>query len=258
MGDRSRRLGVIFGLYAAAALVLGTAAAAEPNVRSIAVGLNYENLTRTVVWKGDAASSRIKGSLISARADLGLAKDIIVSLSAGVVLTDFQGLAFSGLPIRLEYDAPALKGISFGAEIVAPLLKFSEFEISGTGRLVYSFGLSKTWALEGFAVDGSASGRSSWMEAAAGPRLTYRQFKGFAPYLEVSARWLHASFKMTETLEDLVGTETKRVRGDLSFSAALGADVTLSDHLSLRAKAGILPYSGGVDGLLSAGFAYKF
>lgn len=258
MGDRSRLLGVVLGLGAAAALAAGPAAAAEPNVKSIAVGLTYENLSRTIVWKDDDAPSRITGRLISARADLGLAKDIVLSLSAGAVLTDFRGLAFTGLPIGLEYDAAPLLGLAFGAEVVAPLIRFSSFEISGTGRFVYSFGMSKTWPLEGFAVEGSASGRSSWMEAAAGPRLTYRRLKGVVPYLEVQARWLRASFEMTETLEDLGGTETKRVHGDLSFGAALGADISLSGRLSLRAKAGLVPRSGGVDALASAGLAYTF
>lgn len=258
MGDRSRRLGVFLGLFAAAALAAGPAAAAVSNIRSIAVGLNFENLTRTVVWKGDPAAARIAGNLIAARADLGLAKDILISFSAGIVLTDYRDLSFAGLPISLAYDASPLLGLSFGAEVVAPLAKFSEFEIAGTGRIVYSFGMSKTWPLEGFAVDGTAEGRSSWLEAAVGPRLTYRQFKGVAPYLEVALRWLGASFRMTETLGDLGGTETKRVGGDLSFSAAAGADVTLSGRLSLRAKAGVLPYPGGMDGLVSAGLAYTF
>jgi len=257
MGDRSRRLGVVLGLWAAAALGAGAAAAAEPNVKSIAVGLTYENLPRTAAWRGDAASSRIRGQLIAARVDLSLVKGAVLSFSAGAVLTGFRGLTFSGLPISLEYEAAPLLGLAFGAEVVAPLAKFPDFEISGTGRLVYSFGMSKTWPLEGFQVEGRATGRSSWLEAAAGPRLTYRKLKRAAPYIEVQARWLLAAFKMAETLGDLGGSEAKHA-SDVSVSAALGADVALTGRLSLRAKAGILPRSGGLDGLLSAGLAWTF
>lgn len=257
MGERSRRLGAVLGLWAAAALAAGAAAAAEPNVKSIAVGLAYENLARTVVWKGDAAPSRIGGQLIFARADLVLAKGAVLSLSAGAVLTDFRGLTFSGLPISLEYDAAPLLGLAFGAEVVAPLAGFSGFEISGTGRVVYSFGMSKTWPLEGFTVEGGAEGRSSWLEVAAGPRLTYMKLRRVSPYLEVQARWLLAAFKMAETLGDLAGSEAKHA-SDLSFSAALGADVALTGRLSLRAKAGVSPRPGGLDGLFSAGLACAF
>lgn len=258
MGDRNRRLKAFLGLVAAAALFAGPVRAAVPNVRSIAVGLGVEDLTRTVFWKGDPAASRIGGDVIAARADLGLARGILISFSAGIVLTDFRDLSFTRLPIGLAYDASPLLGLSFGAEVVAPLKKFSEFEIAGTGRIVYCFGMSRTWPLEGFAVDGSAEGRSSWLEAAVGPRLTYRPLKRLAPYLEAALRWLGASFRMTETLGDLDGTETKRVRGDLSLSAAAGADVILTGRLTLRAKAGVLPYRGGMDGLVSAGLAYTF
>lgn len=257
MPERSRRRAFAFGVIAAFGLFAGPAAAGV-NVRSIMVGLNFESLTRTVVWKGDPAASRIGGNLIAARADLGLVKGVLVSFSAGMVLTDFQGLSFTGLPITLAYDASPLLGLSFGAEAVAPLKEFSGFEIAGAGRVVYSFGMSKTWPLEGFAVDGEAVGRSSWLEAAVGPRLTYRRFAGVVPYLELAVRWLGASFRMTETLADLEGAESQRVGGDLSFSASLGGDVVLSDRLTLRAKGGVLPRAGGIDGLVSLGLGYTF
>jgi hypothetical protein len=240
------------GLAPAQAAVLGL------KVKPLAAGLTYESLSRTVVWKGDAASSRIQASLISARAELGFGKSVVVSLSAGLTLTDFKGLAFDSLPVNLQFDGPALKGFSLGAEAVAPLLKLSDFEISGTGRFVYSFGMSKTWSLEGFAVEGKAVGSSSWAEAALGPRVSYLFFGRVVPYVEVCARWLGAGFAMTETLADLVGKETKRVRGDFSFSAVLGADAAVTDHIAVKGRAGVLPYAGGVDSLLSIGVLYKF
>jgi opacity protein-like surface antigen len=258
MRELKRRIRHILCLGVAVALSAGQAAAVEPNIKTIAAGLSYENFSRTLVWKGDTASSRIQANLISARADFGFAKGIVVSLTAGLVLTDFKALTFSALPISLQYDGAPLKGFAFGAEVVAPFLKLSDFEIAGTGRIVYSFGMSKTWPLEGFAVDGKASGESSWFEMAAGPRVSYHFFGRVVPYLEFCARWLGAGFKMTETLEDLDGTEKKQVRGDFAFSAALGADAAVTDRISIKAKAGILPFAGGVDGLISIGVMYKF
>jgi hypothetical protein len=261
MRDRRMRIrGVLAGLALSAAIGLAPAQAAVGalKIKPYAAGLSYESLGRTVVWKGDAASSKIQASLISARAEFGFGKGILVGLSAGLVLTDFKGLTFTSLPISLQFDAPPLKGFFLGAEAVAPVLKFSDFEISGTGRFVYSFGMSKTWPIEDFAVAGQAVGRSSWTEAALGPRISYLFFGRIVPYVEVSVRWLGAEFGMTETLSDLVGKETKRVRGDFSFSAVLGADFSATDRIAVRARAGILPFAGGIDSLLSVGVLYKF
>ncbi len=261
MRDRRERIRSILAsltLCAAIGLAPAHAAIIGLKVKSLAAGVFYENLSRSVVWKGDAASSKIQAGLISARAELGFGQGVIVSFSAGLALTDFKGLTFSALPVTLQFDAPPLKGFSLAAEAVAPFLKFSDFEISGTGRVVYSFGMSKTWPIEGFAVPGEAAGRMSWAEASVGPRVSYVFSGGIVPYLEVRVHWLGAAFKMTETLGDLVGNETKRVRGDFSFSAALGADASVTDRIVVKARAGILPFAGGVDSLLSVGILYKF
>ncbi len=258
MGDRKDRIRAVWVLCAALGLAAGQAAAAEPNIKTLAAGLSYENFSRTVVWKGDAASSGIQASLITARAEFGFTRGLVASLSAGFVLTDFKTLAFTGLPVSLAYEGPPFLGFSLGAEVVAPIHEFADVEISGTGRIVYSFGMSRTWPLEGFAVEGEAVGRSSWLEAAAGPRVTYRLSGPVIPYIEICVRWLRADIEMTETLGDLQGTEAKHVRGDLSFSAALGADAALADRLVVKAKAGVLPYGGGVDSLLSVGLQYRF
>jgi len=258
MRDPRSRMRGSLGLGAGILILAAGLAAAEPKIKPLAVGLSYENLSRTVVWKGDPDSSRIKANLVSARADLGFGKGIVLSLNAGLALSDFEDLIFDDLPISLQYGGSALKGLLVGAEVVAPLHRFSDFELSGTGRILAAFGMSKTWPLEGFAVEGEAEGTSNWMEAAVGPRISYLFFGRFVPYIEISARWLRASFKMTETLDDLTGGQTKRVSGDLSFSAALGASARVSDRIAVEAKAGILPFAGGVDSLVSVGILYKF
>jgi hypothetical protein len=258
MRDRKAPIRGAGAVFAAIVFAAGQAAAAEPNIKTIAAGLNYENLSRTVFWKGDTVSSKIQINLVQARADLEFAKGIVVSLTAGLVLTDFKALSFTSLPVSLRYDGAPLKGLAFGVEVVAPFAKFSDIEISGAGRFVYSFAMSKTWPLEGFAVEGEAAGESNWAEVAVGPRVSYLFFGRVVPYVEIFARWLGAGFKMTETLGDLGGTESKRVRGDFSFSASLGADAAVSDRIVVKAKAGILPFAGGVDGLFSVGILYKF
>lgn len=252
------------GVVAALAAVIaiggapGRADAAAFKIQSLAAGLKFENLSRTAVWSGDTESAKIRANLVGAQADFGLGKGATVSLCAGLSLTDFKSLTFSALPVTLELGSPTLKGFFLGAEAIVPVRRFSDFEISGTGRIVYSFAMSKTWALEDFAVEGQAAGNSSWLEVAAGPRLSYLVFGRIVPFVEVWARWLHAGFDMTETLGDLTGSQTRRVRGDFSFSVALGADAQVTDRIDVRAKVGFLPYAGGVDSTASIGILYKF
>ncbi len=245
-------LGIALGLASA------PAPAAESKVKTFMAGLNFDHFSRTIVWDGDTATSRLRASLVSARTDFGFGKGLTLSLSAGLSLTGFDGLAFGTLPITLEYDASPMKGLVLGTELEALLIKSGDFEIKAAGRFVSSFGMSKTWPLEGFAVEGEAKGRSNWMEASAGPRLAYLLSDTFVPYLEVNARWLRADFRMEETLEDLQGLETKRLKGDISFSIALGGDARVSDRLTIKAKAGFVPYAGGADALASVGLLYMF
>jgi hypothetical protein len=242
------------------ALVLAAAhaPAAESKVQKFMAGLNFDHFSKTIVWDGDTGSSRLRASLVSARTDFGFGKGLTLSLSAGLSLTDFEGLAFRTLPITLEYDASPMKGLVLGAELEALLLKSGDFEIKTAGRFVSSLGMSKTWPLEGFAVEGEAKGRSNWMEASAGPRLAYLLSDAFVPYIEVNARWLRADFRMDETLGDLQGHEKRLVKGDFSFSVVLGGDARVSDRLTIKAKAGFIPYAGGVDALASVGLLYVF
>jgi hypothetical protein len=262
MGHRQGRARIARALLAAIVLAVAppaaTRLAAGPlKVRTFAAGLGYEFLARTAVWGGDATPSGFQANLMSARADLGFSKGVVVSLSAGLTLTDVTALTFNGLPISLQYNGAPLPGFAFGAEALVPVRRFSDFEISGTARFVYSFGMKKTWPLEGFAVEGRAEGTASWMEAAIGPRIAYHGFGRVLPFLEISCRWFHAGFAMRETLDDLAGRETKGA-SRLSAGVALGAEAELSGPLSVKARAGIVPCSGGVDGLFTAGLLYKF
>jgi hypothetical protein len=248
----------LISLGIAMALLAAHAPAAELKVKSFMAGLDFDHFSRTIVWDGDTASSALRASLVSARAELGFGKGLTLSLSAGLSQTGFKGLAFGTLPITLEYDASPMKGLVLGAGLEVLILNSGNFEIKAAGRFVSSFGMSKTWPLEGFSVEGEAKGRTNWMEASAGPRLAYMLSDAIVPYLEVSVRWLRADFRMEETLGDLNGLETKRIHGDLSYSVALGGDARVSGWLTLKAKAGFVPRAGGADALASVGLLYAF
>jgi len=234
------------------------AAAAEPNIKSIAAGLSTEHFSRSVVWPGDAAASKILAHWVSARVDVSLASGLVVRLDAGLSLNDFSGLTFDALPVSLELDGHPIRGFALGAEVTAPLKRLGAFEIGAAGRFVYSFGMSKSWPLEGFAVEGEATGQPIWMEISAGPRVAYLSTGRIVPCVEVCARMFWAGFRMSETLGDLGGEETKNVRGSFAVSVAMGADVRVTDRISVKAKAGIMPAAGGAGAMVSIGALYGF
>lgn len=250
--------GRVCALAMGVAVLAGGAAAAGVAVKPLAAGLTVDRFTRTVVWKGDESPSRLSAGLVAARAELGLGrKGAVVGLFAGLSFTDAADVVFGGLPISLAFDGAAVAGLAFGADVLVPVERFGDFEIKGAGRIVYSTGLDKAWPLEGFAVEGRAVGQPGWLEAAAGPRLEYVLPGGLVPYVELTARWLTATFRMDETLGELAGTETKKA-GDFAVGAALGADAAISRRLALRGRIGIMPYPGGVDTLATAGLLYRF
>lgn len=254
-GGLRRLVGLGIGFVLAAA---STSAAVESKLRAFTVGVVFDHFSRLVVWEGETEESRVLASLVSARAGFDLGRSVRLGLTAGLSLSDFDALTFPDLPISLELGSGALKGFVLGAELDAVLFDFRDFEISAHGRFVSSYGLARTWPLEDFAVPGQAEGKANWMEASAGPRLAYRFSGGFVPYLEVAARWLQADVRMEETLDDLHGTEQKRVQGDFSLSVSLGGDIQLTERLMIRAQAGIAPFAGGVDGLASVGLVFAF
>ncbi len=258
MGDRRGWERVLGSLFVLAVLAAGPAWAEGPNVRSLAAGIGFDNFSRTVVWSGDDAPSRLLGNMIAARAEVGVGEGLVLNLFAGLSFSDSSGLTFGTLPISLQFSGPAISGFALGVEAERSLKRFGDFEIGAVGRFVYNFGLSRTWPLEGFAVEGRATGQPHWLEIAAGPRVAYLFFGRVVPYVEVTARMLWAGFRMTEVLGDLEGRETKKLNGDFAVAVALGADARVSPRITVKGKAGIMPYAGGVDTVFSIGVLYGF
>lgn len=252
---RKTAIGILVGLTALAA---GRAQAAEPNVKSISAGLGFDHFARTVVWSGDGSASRIAANLITARAELDVGRGLVFGLIAGLSVANLGELTFDTLPISLRLAGSGISGFALGAEAAAPLKRLGDFEIGAAGRFVYHFGMSKSWPLEGFAVEGRATGQPSWLEVAAGPRVAYLSFGRIVPFFEATARMLWAGFQMTEVLGELEGREAKKVNGDLAVALAIGADVRVTDRVALKGKAGIMPRAGGVDAVFSFGALYGF
>lgn len=243
-------------------IVLGLSAvrpaSGAPTRLSFATGLVFDHFSRTIIWNQGEAGSKMSVPLISLCQAVQIGDGLTLHLSAGLSLADIENTVFRGLPISLEYDAGTMKGLALGAEARYRFMKSGDFEINGMGRIVSSFGIARKWPMEGFAVPGESIGRLNWTEVSVGPEAAYLFFGKFVPSIEVSARWLWVGFKMDQKLDDLQGTETKSVKADFGVGISLGGKYQLSRRITLTAKAGILPYPGGVDSMASAGFHYAF
>lgn len=250
MKYRSRRVAAAFLI---AALGCGTsqlAMAADPPPR-FNTGVGFEFISRTVSWDGGTQTSRLRSLLFTVQEDIALTAGLRLRLAAGLALANPNGLVFRGLPISLDYEAGSMPGLAAGASLRGRLASFGDFEIDGEARVVSSLGFARNRPLEGFAVEGSSRGKTTWVQASAGPRISYLIFGRFVPYLAVSGTWMGTRFRMEETLGDLAGAEKLSGRGKSYVEIALGTDWRLSSRISLQARAGFLPYPGGVDSAVS-------
>jgi hypothetical protein len=172
------------------------------------------------------------------------------SLSAqiGYSSSAFDGLAFRRLPVSLEIgsDSGKMGGILVGGEIEMLLLEGAAFGLDIRGQFLASLGLDKEWDIPGLAAAGSAEGKPVWMNASAGPVLTYRGLKAVTPYLYPRFDYLWGDFKLEETVQELKGDEKKDIKGKSMFGLGLGADFEFSS-VHLRAEAGLHPRPEGMD-----------
>jgi len=252
------------GVFSAMALTLALSLAGLPalqaseNESAFRTGISYDRLSRTVTWDGATQQSKVSADSFTARETILIKPGLAVEIIAGLSLSNFNGLVFRDLPVSLDYEAGATTGLLLGCGIRARLLGTDDFEIEGVGRFVYSLGFKKTWPLQGFAVEGNVQGCQDWLVASLGPRISYRFFGSFVPYVTISASFFSGSFAMDQTLGDLTGHETQKLKSKSLLEVALGADYLVGKRWTLRAEAGFLPYSGGVDGSASVGLLYRF
>ncbi len=224
----------------------------------IQAGVGFDYLSRAVSGDNAPNAPKLRASLVTAQAQIGLRPGLRLTLFAGLSLTDLNGMVFRNLPISLDYEAGAIAGLALGADVVADLIKTGDFVIQGAGSFVYSMGSTKTVPLQDFAVEGTVKAKPTWFQASAGPRIAYTFFGKFVPYVSISGSWLSGHFRMDEALSDLTGAESKSTKGKSYVDIALGADFAVSPRLSLKGRAGFLPYAGGVDTDLAFGVRYQF
>lgn len=249
-------------------LALGAALAGRASARipgnglpggpTLKIGIRGGFADRTVRWDKGPDESRLKALTLGLAADMTFARGFGLSLFAGLGSSDPGGTYFRTLPVSLEYQAGALKGFAVGVAVRKTLFAFGDFETGARASYVIYAGSSKSWPIEGFAVDGDARGRPKWSELEVGPTLTYKVAEVFKPYLGVSLNWYRGDFRMTEALGELGGTQVRKFAEKGLLRISLGAMYDLGHRIVVDGEAGIVPSKGKADVGAAIRLLYSF
>lgn len=225
---------------------------------SLKPGLGFEYFSRTISWDNKKYISKLKAILAYLDAEYEIQEGFSVSFLLGYCSSNWNGLVFRKLPFSIDYEAGGKGGILLGAEIQKSLPTFGNFEIEGYAQFVTCLGSKKEWNLEGLNTEGEVKGTPSWMRAAIGPIVTYTGFKDFYPYIYPNFNMLWGTYKMEQTVQDLIGKEDKKISGKSLFSLALGGLYEITNQWSIKGEISLLPYKTGLDIGLRAKAFYSF
>jgi len=237
-------------------LISAVAAVPSPAGADTIFGIGY--LTRSFSSGEEDTVYKLKTLMLSTGQSFDFSSGWKLKLEAGFALSNFNGLAFNGLPVSLEYSAGGMPGVALGASIGKAFWLLDEFVIELQGRVRSSLSLKKNWTLEGFAVPGNASGTNWWAEASVGPKISYHFFGKFVPYLSIAGSYFTGAFNMKEKLENLKASEKKTFKGKSFLEVIFGSELIVSQKLQFVAEAGFRPYKGGLDTILTVATLIEF
>lgn len=249
---RQRHKGIFLFLLCALLFMPTVIRAQEEDVvfrPGLQTGFHVEVFSRTLTWDEGGRSSRIVAPLAAFSVAYKFRPGLSLGVLAGYSLPNWNGLVFRGLPFSIDYEAGSIGGFLLGAEIDASLFKTGYWELTASARYSASLGGAKTLPISGLAVDGALDMQGTWMRIQAGPVLTYRGFELFSPFFSLAYDHFWGRFEMTETVEDLIGTERKTVSGAGNIAASFGTIFKPSSFFYLKIAGTLIPFkkigSGG-------------
>ncbi len=226
--------------------------------KSIKSYLGFEYFSRTIKWNEEEAGSKLKSYFFTFGAEYELRKGFSLGAFLGYGFSDYEALIFRELPFSLELDAGGIGGFILGGEIKKSILSVKNLEIEGWGQFVYYRGGKEEWDIEGLNVEAKAEGKHYWMRAQIGPMFIYKGSGSFFPYLLISFNKLWGTFKMEETIEDLTGKEDKEISAKSLVNISPGFLYKITEALSFKGEAKIMPFKDGVDLGLMIRALYSF
>lgn len=216
-------------------------------------GLSAEYFNLTIGWDEDVNSSKLKSYLFSTNTEISVVDGFSFHIILGFSLSNFDNLIFRELPFSVELGVKEIGGILLGSEINKRLFYLSEYEINLDGQFVYYYGFNNEWDIPDLNVDGTLIGSPTWMRAQIGPTIRYKGLDFITPFFSATLNKLWGTFTVDQDIQDLFGTEEKKMTGKSNFAFSFGSEFEVTPNLFLNGALSFLPYKGGVDllGLIS-------
>ncbi|UCC41179.1 MAG: hypothetical protein JSV96_07075 [Candidatus Aminicenantes bacterium] len=224
---------------------------------SVKTGLGFEFFNRSIdtftlnsdnnTWDKDEDSFNLKSYFFTLTAEFEIQEGLFAAAILGYAFSELDSIVFRKLPFSVELETGQIGGLLFGGEIRKSLFYIRNFETELIGQFIYYMGTEQEWEIPGLVVEGTVEGTPSWMRASIGPVFTYRAYDYFFPYFYVNFNKLWGKYKMDQIVEDLKGSEDKKISAKSVISISLGAIYALTDSFSIKGEASFMPYKGGVD-----------
>ena len=190
---------------------------------------------------------KLKSHFFTFTAEFEIREGFSATAILGYAFSNLDSITFRKLPFSVEMEVGQIKGLLIGGEIRKSLFYYRDFEAEALGQFIYYVGTQQEWEIPGLNAEGIVEGTPSWMRASIGPVFTYRAFDYFFPYFSVNYNKLWGKYKMDQTVQDLKGSEDKKISGKGIISITLGAIYELTDALSFKGEASFVPSRNKID-----------
>lgn len=162
---------------------------------------------------------------------------------AGYGSSRLNGLLFETLPVSLDYQAGGIGGPLFGVKADWPVYGRGDYTFGLTADFFTFFGQKRKFALEDFAEPGEARMQPTWNQASSGIFFLYDGFEYFQPYVVAGVSFFWGTFKASETIADLNGSQSLKLKGSGILILTVGSNVKLAGNLCLIPQLTIYPAS---------------
>lgn len=213
----------------------------------VKLGLSAEYFNLTIGWDEDVYTSKLKSYIYSSNTEIDIFDGFSMHFILGYSLSNFDDLVFRQLPFSVELGVNEIKGLLVGTEINKRLFYLSEYEISLQGQFVYYNGFNNEWDMQDLNVDGTITGSPTWSRAQIGPKIRYEGLNTIYPFISASFNKLWGTFTVDQDIQDLFGTEEKRITGKSNFTFSAGSEFMVTSNFLVNGVLSIMPYNGGVD-----------
>ncbi len=223
---------------------------------TIKPGISFEYFTQGVdvfskhtegEWEEEDDDSRLKSAFLTFSIEFGLQGGFTFTPIVGYSVSDYDILVYRKLPFSIELDGGRIKGYLVGAELKKDLFSVRDFEIEAAGQIMYYAGVKQQWSVSGLNVEGTIEGKPYWLRGTIGPYVVYKGFDFISPYLGISYTRLWGKFNLEQQILDLTGEEEKKIEGKGNLVLSPGIIYELTESLSAKGEASIIPRKNGID-----------